>query len=181
MITDKMKLTENYRMYAEAFGVDVPTTQSQPIESTQGTHRRTSVPRSPNPNVDEGESSAQRKSTVIRLRIPPRRIAEQKSHDDFEARQNVEKFNEHLVDEEIEKMVEGTENESLEVEILAAEQTVNVIEEEEESAADDYELRIRVKRKHVDESRNTPFPTPIRSPRVHSTLISSKILRNSRN
>ncbi|GJS87875.1 hypothetical protein Tco_0770511 [Tanacetum coccineum] len=26
MITDEMKLTENYRMYAEAFGVDVPTT-----------------------------------------------------------------------------------------------------------------------------------------------------------
>ncbi|GJS62264.1 hypothetical protein Tco_0657048 [Tanacetum coccineum] len=48
-------------------------TSSSPIESTQRTHRRTSVPRSPNPNVDEGESSAQRKSTVIRLRIPPRR------------------------------------------------------------------------------------------------------------
>ncbi|GJS38572.1 hypothetical protein Tco_0563615 [Tanacetum coccineum] len=31
MITDEMKLTENYRMYAEAFGIDVPTTQSQPI------------------------------------------------------------------------------------------------------------------------------------------------------
>ncbi|GKD64771.1 hypothetical protein Tco_1306879 [Tanacetum coccineum] len=34
MITDEMKLTENYRIYAEVFGVDVPTTQSQPIEST---------------------------------------------------------------------------------------------------------------------------------------------------
>ncbi|GJS38571.1 retrovirus-related pol polyprotein from transposon TNT 1-94 [Tanacetum coccineum] len=42
MITDEMKLTENYRM-------------------------------TPNPSVNEGESSAQRKSNVIRFRIPPRR------------------------------------------------------------------------------------------------------------
>ncbi|GJZ42096.1 hypothetical protein Tco_0588982 [Tanacetum coccineum] len=44
MITDEMQLKENYRMYVEAFWVDVPTTQSQPIESTQGTHRTTSGP-----------------------------------------------------------------------------------------------------------------------------------------
>ncbi|GJU46075.1 hypothetical protein Tco_1203341 [Tanacetum coccineum] len=34
MITDEIKLTENYRLYAEVFGVDVPMTQPQPIEST---------------------------------------------------------------------------------------------------------------------------------------------------
>nr|GFC61528.1 hypothetical protein [Tanacetum cinerariifolium] len=34
MITDEMKLTEHYRMYAAVFGVDVTTTQSQPTEST---------------------------------------------------------------------------------------------------------------------------------------------------
>ncbi|GKG53161.1 hypothetical protein Tco_0552429, partial [Tanacetum coccineum] len=34
MITDEMKLTEHYRMYAAVFGVDVPMTQSQSIEST---------------------------------------------------------------------------------------------------------------------------------------------------
>nr|GFA71438.1 hypothetical protein [Tanacetum cinerariifolium] len=39
MITDEMKLMDHSRMYALVFGVDVPTTQSQPIESTQGTHR----------------------------------------------------------------------------------------------------------------------------------------------
>ncbi|GJZ32188.1 hypothetical protein Tco_0577624 [Tanacetum coccineum] len=72
MITDEMKLMEHYQMYVEAFGVDVPMTQSQPIQSTQGTHRTNSAPRSPNPDVDEGESSVQQKSTVIRLRIPLR-------------------------------------------------------------------------------------------------------------
>ncbi|GJU23673.1 hypothetical protein Tco_1157015 [Tanacetum coccineum] len=171
MISDEMKLTENYRMYAEVFGVDVPTTQSQPIESTQGTHRTTSAP-----------------------------SYTQKSRDDLEAHQNVEKVKEHLVAEEIEKMVEGTESEdadevdnsilnsqndpgtrldprsykkSPEVEKTAVVQLVNIIEEEDKSAEDDYELRRRVKGKNVEESRNTPSPTPIRSPRIHSTLISS--------
>ncbi|GJT60852.1 hypothetical protein Tco_1004385 [Tanacetum coccineum] len=140
MITDKMKLTENYQMYAEVFRVDVPMTQSQPIESTQGMHRITSAPS----------------------------IVEQKSHVDLEAKQNVEKVKEHLVAEEIEKMVEVTENvekdevvnfvvnnlndpdtrldlesykESPEVEKTVVVQPVNVIEDEEESADDDYELR----------------------------------------
>nr|GEZ12022.1 hypothetical protein [Tanacetum cinerariifolium] len=58
MITDEMKLIENYRLYAKVFGVDVPTTLSQPTESTQGKHRITSTPRIPNPEIAEGESSA---------------------------------------------------------------------------------------------------------------------------
>nr|GEU51593.1 hypothetical protein [Tanacetum cinerariifolium] len=209
MITDEMKLTENYRLYAKVFGVDVPTTQSQPIESTQETHRTTSTPRSPNPDKDEGESRAQRKYTVIRLCILPRRstrltpptliltaldvedmivqdtiklsLAEQKSHDDLKAEQNVEKVKEHLTAEEIEKMVEGTENvedkfvnsvlnnqndpdtrldpgsykESLEVEKTDVVQPVNVIETEEESAEDDYKLRRRIKFKGLT-TTNTP-------------------------
>ncbi|GJR41997.1 hypothetical protein Tco_1310100 [Tanacetum coccineum] len=176
MITDEMKLTENYRMHAEAFGVDIPTTQSQPIESTQRIHRTTSAPRSPNHDVDEGESSAPRKSTVIRLHKIQQSLAKQKSRDELEAKQNVQKFEEHLIAEEIEKLVEGTENvenaevdsstlrqndnqndpdtrleprsnkEIPEVEITAEVQPVNTIEEEEDSAEDDYELRRREKR-----------------------------------
>ncbi|GKE22023.1 hypothetical protein Tco_1433535, partial [Tanacetum coccineum] len=143
--------------------------------------------------------SVPRKSTVIRLRIPPRRstrltpptpiptaddaddlilqdtiqlsIAMQKNHDDLEAKQNEEKVKEHLMAEEIEKLVEGTENigndevdnsisnsqndpgtrleprsykKIPEVEkIVVVSQPVNVIEEEDESAEDDYELRRR--------------------------------------
>ncbi|GJW00250.1 hypothetical protein Tco_1555501 [Tanacetum coccineum] len=205
MITDEMKLTENYQMYATVFGVDVPMTQSHPIESTQGTHRTTSAPKTPNPDVAEGESSASRKSTVTDIpqkdknkakrTKPSTRLEEyekskpkaytslngpnqQKSHEELEAKQNEDKVKEHLMAEEIEKLVERTENveenieESPEVEITAAEQHVNVIKEEEESVKDDYELRRREKRKHVEESRNTPSPTTIRSPRIHSTLIS---------
>ncbi|GJS18457.1 hypothetical protein Tco_0412929 [Tanacetum coccineum] len=182
-------------MYAKVFRVDVPTNQSQSIESTQGTHKTTSAPRSPNPDVDEGESRAQRKSTIIRLCIPLRRstrltsptpisttpipsvaevqditlrdtiqlsIAEQKSRDDLEAHKNLEKVKEHLVDEEIKKTMEGSESEDAdEVEKIVVVQPVNVIEEEEESAEDDYELRRKVKGKNIEESRNTPSPTTI--------------------
>ncbi|GJZ27737.1 hypothetical protein Tco_0572384 [Tanacetum coccineum] len=178
--------------------------------------------------MNKGESSAQRSSTIIKLRIPPRQstrltsptpiptavevedmivqdtiqlnIVEQKSHDDLEAEQNVEKVKKYLAAEEIEKIVEGTENEeedefvnsvldsqndpdtrldprsykeSPEVEKTIVVQPINFIEEEEESAEDDYELRRRVKGKHVEESTHTPSPTTIRSPRIHSTLISS--------
>ncbi|GJX98693.1 hypothetical protein Tco_0355712 [Tanacetum coccineum] len=34
IISEEMKHTEHYRMYAEVFGLDVPLTQSQPTEST---------------------------------------------------------------------------------------------------------------------------------------------------
>ncbi|GKD09942.1 hypothetical protein Tco_1189627, partial [Tanacetum coccineum] len=53
----------------------------------------------------------------------------------------------------------GSYIESLEVEITVVIQPVNVIEEKDESTEDDYELRRRVKGKHVEESRNTPSPT----------------------
>ncbi|GJX88466.1 hypothetical protein Tco_0340480 [Tanacetum coccineum] len=138
MITDEMKLTEHYQMYAEVFGIDVPLTQSQPTESTQGTHRTPSAPRSPNPDKEVAESSAPRRSTVIRLRLPERRstrltppapvltvdkademilhntlqviLVEHESHKEQEARENVALVDEHLASEEIEKMVDGQEN-----------------------------------------------------------------------
>ncbi|GJV32571.1 hypothetical protein Tco_1392971 [Tanacetum coccineum] len=113
---------------------DVPTTQSQPIESTQGTYRTFSAPRTPNPATTQGESSAPRKPTVIRFRVRSQpdletsiptsneldftnleeatqvSIATARSFEDLEAQQNVEKVQEHLVDGEIETMVEGTKN-----------------------------------------------------------------------
>nr|GEX64309.1 hypothetical protein [Tanacetum cinerariifolium] len=97
-------------------------------------HRALSSPRTPNPATNQGESSAPRKPTFIRFRIPRQpnietripttakidinglyeatrvSIATQRSLEDLEAQQNVEKVQEHLVEEEIEMMVEGTEN-----------------------------------------------------------------------
>ncbi|GKG32029.1 hypothetical protein Tco_0426979, partial [Tanacetum coccineum] len=45
MVSEEMKHTKHYRMYAEVFGIDVPLTQLQLTESTQGTHRTPSAPR----------------------------------------------------------------------------------------------------------------------------------------
>ncbi|GJY75442.1 hypothetical protein Tco_0480558 [Tanacetum coccineum] len=244
MITDEMKQTEHYRMYTEVFGIDVPLTQSQPTESTHRTHRTTSAPRSPNPDKEVAESSAPRRSTVIRLRLPERRstrltppapvptvdkademilqdtlqvsLAEHKSHEEQEARENVALVDEHLASEEIEKMVEEQENivddssiprndesnipgtrieprsdkESPEVEIAKEKEVeitqetpavditnviipVNVTDEDEEITDEVYELKRREKGKNVEETRNSPIPTPIRSPRIHTNLVSS--------
>ncbi|GKC24444.1 hypothetical protein Tco_1026594 [Tanacetum coccineum] len=219
MITKEMKHTEHYRMTPSA-------------------------PRSPNPNKEAAESSAPRRSTVIRLRIPERRstrltppapvpnvdkademilqdtlqvsLAEHKSREEQEARENVALVDEHLASEEIEKMVDGQENvvddssiprndesnipgtrieprsnkESPEVEITKDKEVeitketpvvditnvvipVNVNDEDEEITDEVYELKRREKGKIVEETRNSPIPTPIRSPRIHTNLVSS--------
>ncbi|GJT89798.1 hypothetical protein Tco_1078643 [Tanacetum coccineum] len=249
MITEEMKHTEHYRMYAEVFGIDVSLTQSQPTESTQGTYRTPSAPRSPNPNKEAAESSAPRRSTMIRLCIPERRstrltppapvpnvnkadqmilqdtlqvsLAEHKSREEQEGRENVALVDEHLAFKEIEKMVDGQEKvvddssiprndesnipgtriepksnkECPEVEITKDKEVeitkdkeveitketpmvditnvvipVNVNDEDKEITDEVYELKRREKGKIVKETRNSPIPTPIRSPMIHTNL-----------
>ncbi|GKD66179.1 hypothetical protein Tco_1308287 [Tanacetum coccineum] len=217
MITDEMKLTEHYKMYAEVFGLDVPLTQSQPTESTQGTHRTPSAPRSPNPAMETAESmpSAEKADEMILQDMIQVSLAEHKSHKEQEARENVALVYEHLAAEEIEKLVEDPENvddsspprhddtsipgtrleprsdkESPEVEIVQEKEVepdkdtpmvdvtnivipVNVDDEEDEITDEVFELRRRAKGKNVEESRISPIPSPTRSPRNLSTLVSS--------
>ncbi|GJT28722.1 hypothetical protein Tco_0908997 [Tanacetum coccineum] len=192
--------------------------------------------------MDTAESSAPKRSTMIHFRLPKRRstclttpslvptvdkademilqdtlqvsLAEHKSQEEQEARENVELVKEHLASLEIEKMVEGSKNviddsllprndepkipstrleprsdkESPEVEITNDKEVeitndveveitnvvihVNVKEEEEEITDEVYELKRKEKGKIVKDSRSTPFPTPIRSPRIHTDLVS---------
>ncbi|GJX37732.1 hypothetical protein Tco_0251035 [Tanacetum coccineum] len=167
-----MKHTEHYKMYAEVFGLDVPLTQSQPTESTQGTHRTPSAPRSPTLKKDTAESVLPKRSTLV----------EHKSQEEQEARENVELVNKHVMSEEIEKIVEGSENvidDSLphrndETQIPSTRLEPRSDKEKEDEITDEvYELKRREKGKIVEESKNTPLPTPIRSPRTHSNLVSS--------
>ncbi|GJW88163.1 hypothetical protein Tco_0163503 [Tanacetum coccineum] len=186
----------------KVFRLDVPLIQSQPTESTQGTHRTLSAPRSPNPATETAESN------MIQVSL-----AEQKSHEEKEARENVAQVAQHLAVEEIEKLVEESENvddssptrhddtsfpdtrieprsnkESPEVEIdqekeeettkdTEVEQNiiipVNVDDEEDEITDEVFNLRRRAKGKNVEESRISPIPSPTRSPRNLSTLGSS--------
>ncbi|GKE99175.1 hypothetical protein Tco_0022526, partial [Tanacetum coccineum] len=99
-----------------------------------------------------------------------------RSHDELKAKKNVQKVEEHLIAEEIEKLVEGAENvENVEVDssTLRKDDTQAAPGKEEESAEDDYEFKRREKGKHVEESRSTSSPTKIRSLRTYSTPISS--------
>ncbi|GKC58882.1 hypothetical protein Tco_1086480 [Tanacetum coccineum] len=66
--------------------------------------------------------------------------------------------------------VERTNDEEVEVTNVVI--PVNVNEEEDEIIDEVYELKRMEKRKIVEESRSTPLPTPIRSPRTHTNLIS---------
>ncbi|GJV04654.1 hypothetical protein Tco_1338223 [Tanacetum coccineum] len=51
-ITDDIRATEEYKEYEKVFvGIDVPTIQPQPIESTQGTNRTPSTHRTPTPRL----------------------------------------------------------------------------------------------------------------------------------
>ncbi|GKF60058.1 hypothetical protein Tco_0176844 [Tanacetum coccineum] len=111
MITDEMKHTEHYRMYAEVFRIDVPLTQSQPTESTHGTHRTTSTPRrstrltppAPVSTVDKVDEMILQDTLQVIL-------AEHKSREEQEARENVALVDEHLASKEIDKMVKGQKN-----------------------------------------------------------------------
>ncbi|GJS51254.1 hypothetical protein Tco_0624616, partial [Tanacetum coccineum] len=150
-------------------------------------------------------------------------LAEHKSHEEQEARENVALVYEHLAAEEIEKLVEDPENvndsspprhddtfipgtrleprsdkESPEVEIVQEKEEettkdtevepdkdtpmvdvtnivppVNVDDEEDEITDEVFEFRRRVKGKNVEETRISPIPSPTRSPRNLSTLVSS--------
>ncbi|GJR75606.1 retrovirus-related pol polyprotein from transposon TNT 1-94 [Tanacetum coccineum] len=181
MITEDMKHKENYRMYAEVFGLDVPLTQSQPTKSTQGTHRTPSAPRRryacltppvPLPTVEKVDEMILQDTLQVSL-------AEHKSREEQEARENVELVNKHLASEEIKKLVEGSENViddssppwNDEPQIPGSRLELRSDKESPKVERTNDEER-REKRKIVEESRSTPLPTPIRYPRTHTNLVS---------
>nr|GEW52669.1 integrase, catalytic region, zinc finger, CCHC-type, peptidase aspartic, catalytic [Tanacetum cinerariifolium] len=109
MISEEMKQTKHYRMYAEVFGIDVPLIQSPPTESTHGTHRTPSAPRSSTPKVDAAELilTIDKSDALIIQDTLQVSLAEHKSRQEHEAKENVALVEKHLASEEIEKMVEG--------------------------------------------------------------------------
>ncbi|GKB05673.1 retrovirus-related pol polyprotein from transposon TNT 1-94, partial [Tanacetum coccineum] len=114
------------------------------------------TPPAPVPTVDKADEMILQDTLQVSL-------AEHKSREEKEARENVELVNEHLASVEIEKMVEGPENESPEVEIT---------NDKEVEITNDKEVEITNDEEIVKEYKSTPFPTPIRSPRIHTHLVS---------
>ncbi|GJR41202.1 hypothetical protein Tco_1216886 [Tanacetum coccineum] len=86
--------------------------ESQPTDSTQGTHRTTSAPRSPNPATELTESmpTAEKADEMILQDTIQVSLAEHRSREEQEARENVALVDEHLAAEEIEKLVENPKN-----------------------------------------------------------------------
>ncbi|GKC00935.1 hypothetical protein Tco_0987071 [Tanacetum coccineum] len=188
MITDEMKLTKHYKMYAEVFGLDVPLTQSQPTESTQGTHRD---------NLAPLVQSAEKADEMILQDMIQVSLAEHKSHEEQEARENVALVYEHLAAEEIEKLVEDPENVDdsspprhddtsipgtrLEPRSDKKSLEVEIVQEKEEDRTKDTEVepdkdtsnREGVKGKTVEETRFHQFSSPTRSPRNTLYSVSS--------
>ncbi|GJZ68041.1 hypothetical protein Tco_0631281, partial [Tanacetum coccineum] len=181
MISKEMNNTEHYRMYTVVFGLDVLLTQSQPIESTQGTHRTPSAPRrstrltppAPVLSVDKADEMILQDTLQVNL-------AEHKSQEEKEARENVELVNKHLASEEIEKIIEGLKN-VIDDSLPPRNDEPNIpgtrLEPRSDKESPEVEItndkEQREKGKIVEESRSTPFLTPIRSPRIHTDLISS--------
>nr|GEX57816.1 hypothetical protein [Tanacetum cinerariifolium] len=160
MISEEMKQTKHYQMYSEVFGIDVPLIQSPLTKSTQGTHRTPSAPRSPNPKVDATPVLTVDKADELILQDTLQvSLAENKSRKEKEARENVALVEKHLAYEEIEKMLEGQEH---------------VVDDSSIPRNDEHNIPgTREKGKNVEESRITPLPTPIRSRRIHTDLVSS--------
>ncbi|GJW92859.1 hypothetical protein Tco_0172531 [Tanacetum coccineum] len=142
MITEEMKHTKHYRMYAEVFGLDVPLNQSQPTESTQGTHRTHSAPsvQSTLKRIQQSQVLQNDLYEMILQDTLQVSLAEHKSREEQEARENVELVNKHLASEEIEKLEPRSDKESPEVKSTNDEEVevtkvvipVNVNEEEDE-------------------------------------------------
>ncbi|GJU94628.1 hypothetical protein Tco_1319384 [Tanacetum coccineum] len=199
MLTEEMKQTEHYKLYATEFGLDVPMTRSQPIESTQGTHKTPSAPRPPNPVEHQGELSAQRKPTIIRIRrrsqpdpetpilgttkidvtnldeATQMSIAIDRIIKDLEAQQKVKKVEEHLVNEEIEKINPDTKIEpKSHKERPEVKKSVDlmIIDENEEEESTEDALRWN-KGKGIYEIKDTPLTTTHISPRTHTDSLSS--------
>ncbi|GKB09864.1 hypothetical protein Tco_0843787, partial [Tanacetum coccineum] len=104
-LTKEIRATDDFKEYEMVFvRVDVLMNQPQPVVSTQGTHRSTPrAYRTPIVMIErKGDEGAE--ATILSLRLHKTALA-------AEAQENIAKVQEKLDEEEIEKMVEGDEDE----------------------------------------------------------------------
>ncbi|GJW66437.1 hypothetical protein Tco_0120861 [Tanacetum coccineum] len=140
LLTEYIKKIEGYKAYDDYSGLEVPTTQSTPVVSTQRMNRTISTPRMPktkrtSPKKKEkviGESSEPRKPLRIKLitKRPDRLISiptytkiekehltkaeqislvEAESAKEAKAKENIASVKKAIIAEEVDKMVDGEE------------------------------------------------------------------------
>ncbi|GJT25710.1 retrovirus-related pol polyprotein from transposon TNT 1-94 [Tanacetum coccineum] len=116
-LTEEIRATDDFKEYETVFmNVDVPMNQPQPVVSTQGTHRSTprahrtptltASPQGKKRKQSAGESKRDEiaEATLLSLTLHKTALA-------AEAQENIAKVQEKLAEEEIEKLVEGDEDE----------------------------------------------------------------------
>ncbi|GKD61324.1 hypothetical protein Tco_1298833, partial [Tanacetum coccineum] len=118
------------------------------------------TPPAPAPTIDKADEMILQDTLQLSL-------AKHKSREEQEARENVELVNKHLASEEIENLIEGSKN-IIDDSLLPRIDEPNIPGTRLEPRSDKESPKRREKGKIVEESRNTPFPTPIRSPRTHT-------------
>ncbi|GJR82616.1 hypothetical protein Tco_0153401 [Tanacetum coccineum] len=187
MISEEMKNTKHYQITPSAPRSPNPKTEtaesSAPKQSTvihfRLPERRSTrlTPPAPVPTVDKADEMI--------LQDTLQHLASEEIKKMIEGSENV--IDDSLPPRNDEPNIPGTrleprsDKESPEVEIINDEEVeitnvvipVNVNEEEEEITDEVYDLKRREKGKIVEESRTRPFPTLIRSPKIHSDLVSS--------
>ncbi|GJV95477.1 hypothetical protein Tco_1547054 [Tanacetum coccineum] len=137
---------------------------------------------SPTPKKDATESSALKRSTVIRFCLlerrstrltPPTPMPTVDKADEMILQDTLQIPSTRLEPRSDKKRPEVESTNDEEVEVTNVVIPVNVNEEEDEITDEVYELKRREKGKIVEETRSIPFPTPIRSPRTHTNFVSS--------
>nr|GEV30297.1 hypothetical protein [Tanacetum cinerariifolium] len=157
-----VKLIFNSRKNKEGEGMNIPDWMLMK-EMKHTTHYQMIPisPRTPNPNITEGGSSAPRKPTIIR------QIVEGNENVD------IDEFMDEIVNNQEDlgtRLEPSSDKKSPKVKKSADILIIHDDEEEEESAGD---ALIRRKGKGIDDIRDTPRATPIRSPKTHIAPISS--------
>ncbi|GJS60094.1 hypothetical protein Tco_0654878 [Tanacetum coccineum] len=181
-------LTEVYKLYVKGFKIVVLMSQSQPIESSQGTNRTLSARRLPNPQVQQSSESSATKKPII-IRIPKRKKPDHNTPISTSEQINVSNLDE-ATQINVTKLVDGEDfvadkfadkmmlsQEDLDTRIdpwshkespeakKVDEYVSNDEEVEEETTA---AALIRRKGKGAMKIRDTPLSTPTRSPRTES-------------
>ncbi|GJS12700.1 hypothetical protein Tco_0407172 [Tanacetum coccineum] len=186
LLTDEIQDTQAYKDYEEKFkGVDVPTIQPKPVESTQGMNRTPRATRTPNPTdvVQKkrkgtqvaGETSSPRKSLKIRFMqqkpsttTPPPPSDDRKQSDGTEFVDSV-----FLNEEDSNDRIELESHKDKHNEINDDDDDETKDDKKDHDDHDDHAL-IKTRRtgssKVRTEKMQTPIPSPSRSPRKDLSL-----------
>ncbi|GJZ69198.1 hypothetical protein Tco_0632748 [Tanacetum coccineum] len=149
LLTEEIKQTKHYKVYVGELNIEVPMTLSQPIESMQETLSTSGAPMPPNPQEQQARSI-----------------------EDYEAQQAVKNVDEHLMDEDIENIVEGDEETDAD---KFVEDLLNKVEEESAEA----ELK-RKKWKGIELTASKPTSSSSKPKTDCSKHIKGVIARMSR-